>query len=312
MRALDAVFWSLVAVIPMASAAGPFPIEREAGGCLVERLAGGDGVSYNQFFGASPDGRKLALGWEVQQPDKSWTRGAFLLDLKTGEREALPLNNAASFSPDGKKLVTGFYSGSRLLRTEIVEFDLAGRQLRFLAPDAQGDWLPSYFPDGRSVLFNSTRTGASDLYRVDVASGKTTQLTNDPRYEAHASASPDGKSVLYHRQQKAADYAVMQMMLAGGTVEILGDGPGEESYPAASPRGDIIAFSSDRDAAAGKNDIYLMAADGAMRRKLTADPVNDAYASWSPDGRYLYYNAQHEDGTRILRTAILGDDCRRK
>src|SRR5829696_8202002 len=135
---------AFVGLFTASAARAQFQTSIDPSGCRVERIAFGDGRSYHQFHGVSPDGRKLAVGWETLAPE-TVTRGAFLLDLQTGAREDLPaLNNAASFSPDGRKVVSGFQTGSPSLRTEIVEYDLATHQLTFLAPDPQGDWLPTY------------------------------------------------------------------------------------------------------------------------------------------------------------------------
>lgn len=131
MRAV--VLASTMGLISAGAMAAPFPVETEAGGCRVERLAGGDGVSYTQFFGASPDGRQIVLGQEKVQPGGTLRAlPSFLLDLETGARTTLPsLNNAATFSPDGRTLVAGIYTGSRLLRTEIVEYDLETKLMKF-------------------------------------------------------------------------------------------------------------------------------------------------------------------------------------
>jgi hypothetical protein len=46
-----------------------------------------------------------------------------------------------------------------------------------------------------------------------------------------------------------------------------------------------IAFTSFRDGELG--DIWTMNPDGTQLRKLTAGPLYDAQADWSPDGRKL-------------------------
>src|SRR5262245_37054289 len=114
---------AIILSLCMASAAqAQFQASTDPTGCRVERLTPGDARSYHQFHGLSPDGRKLAVGWETIAPDPV-TRGAFLIDLHTGAHEDLPaLNNAASFSPDGRKVVSGLQTGSPALRTEIVEY----------------------------------------------------------------------------------------------------------------------------------------------------------------------------------------------
>ena len=46
-----------------------------------------------------------------------------------------------------------------------------------------------------------------------------------------------------------------------------------------SPDGKQIAFTSDRD---GNGEIYVMNADGSNQTRLTSDPADDYYPSWSP------------------------------
>jgi len=290
-----------------------FAVSVDPSGCRVERVAFGEGKSYHQFHGVSPDGRKLAVGWETIAPDPV-SRGAFLIDLQTAAREDLPaLNNAASFSPDGRKVVSGFQTGSPGLRTEIVEYDLATHQLTFLAPDPQGDWLPTYSHDGRSVIFNSYRTGGSDLYRLDRETRAVEALTNDPRYEAHAQLSLDDRRIAFHRQIKDNDYAVQILDLATRDVTSIADTPSEEAYPAWSPDGRMLVFSSTRGNADGETDLYIATTDGTIVRRLTSAPGRDTYADWSADGRYIYFNSSRgrERGTDVYRIEMRGDDCRR-
>lgn len=299
--------WLLAAVVASAG-----PVETESGGCRVERVLGPDGTGYNQVYGVSPDGRRFAIGVYDERPDGTVDKRAFILDLESGARTPLPvLNNAASFSPDGRKLVSAFYTGHPVLETEIVEYDLESQTMRLLSPASGGDWLPTYAPDGRSVVFNSFRHGQSELYRVDLETLRTTRLTEDPAYDAQATVAADGETVLFHRQIGEGDFAVARRA-ADGTVTLLTDWPGEESYPALSPDGRWIAFSSDRESGApGANDLWLMRADGAAARRLTAHPANDAYAVWAPDGRSVFYSAQREGSAILYRVAVEDGDCLR-
>ena len=292
---------------------GPFPVELDAGGCRIERVTSGRDTSYHQFHGLSPDGRRLVVGWETLGPDHP-ARGAFLVELQSGAHGELPaLNNAASFSPDGAALVSGFQTGSPGLRTEIVEYDLGTHQLKFLAPDPLGDWLPTYSADGGAIVFNSFRTGGSDLYRLDRSSGNLERLTDDPRYEAHAQLSRDGRRIVFHRQVEGADYAVEILDLATRQIRAIANTPAEEAYPAWSPEADRIVFSSDRGRAPGDADLYIADTAGRVRRQLTATPGKDTYADWSPDGRFIYFNSGRgrRQGTDVFRIAMRGDDCRR-
>lgn len=302
---------TLAAGVTIARAAPALPVETDPSGCRLELVAGDDGRNLVFHQGVSPDGRRLAIGWD-RKVGETTTRGAFVLDLETGERAELPgLNNAASFSPDGRRLVAANYPGPRELKTEVVELDLASGQTRTLASDPAMEWLPSYSPDGRWIVFNSLRSGGSDIYRVSTDSGTVTRLTEDPRYEAHGDISPDGDRVVFHRQIAGDDYGLAILDLGNGAVRELPGQSSEEAYPAWAPDGRRLSLSSDELQAVGQGDIYLADDEGRLLRRLTAHPAKDAYSAWSPDGRYLYFVSFRAEGSRVYRLEIIGDDCRR-
>ncbi len=65
----------------------------------------------------------------------------------------------------------------------------------------------------------------------------------------------------------------------------------EERYPAWSPDGRKIVFTSNRQD--GKTyDLYIASADGSGVKKLTNMPVNSVayWASWTVDGLWIYFN----------------------
>lgn len=261
------------------------------------------------FHGLSPDGRKLAIGWD-RGSGANTQRGAYLLDLRTGQRTPLPhLNNAPSFSPDGRHLISANYAADRSLKTELVELDLRDGSARSLASGPSAEWLGSYSSDGRWILFNSTRTGASDLYRIRRADGRVERLTDDPRYEAHAQFFDRDRQVIFHRQVGGDDYDIVIRDLRNRTERAIGSTPAEEGYPAMSSDGRWIAFS-----AVTKNgqqpNLFVMRADGSGGRQLTDGPLKDAYATWSRDGRSIIFVRFDPGGSKILRLAVRNGSCR--
>ena len=57
------------------------------------------------------------------------------------------------------------------------------------------------------------------------------------------------------------------------------DNPTAASWPAWSPDGTKIAFTSARD---GNEEIYVMNADGTGQTNVTNNPAGDYYPSWGP------------------------------
>jgi TolB protein len=276
--------------------------------CRAEPVtAAGEGAVL--YRGISPGGRELALGWE-RGSGPARQRGAFILNLRTGKRTPLPhLNNAPSFSPNGRFLVSANYAADKTLRTEIVELDRRTGLARTYASAPSGEWLASYAPNGRTVLFNSTRTGGSDIYEINRASGAVRQVTSDPRYEAHASYVDGGRRILFHRQTAGDNYDIVIRDLTSGAETMVGATPLEEAYPAMSPDGRWIAFSAS-DAPGEQPNLYLMRRDGSGRYRLTSGADKDAYATWSADGRAVYFVRFGKGDSRIYRIALRSGSCR--
>ena len=177
-------------------------------------------------------------------PDSA--HGTYLLDLDRGTLEPIAqLNNGGSFSFDGRNLVAAVNRGAR--RWNIVELDLRTRQTEDIAPDSAADFLPSYSPSGKYIVFNSSRTGRSDLYLYERATRALTRLTTFDGYDAHAQVSPDERSIVFHREVTRGNDDLILLDLQTGTERSLTSAPGEESYPAFSPDGHDIAYSNDRD-----------------------------------------------------------------
>lgn len=294
-RALPAL---CVAALPLwGCATARFATLPDAGGCRVERIAFEPGVLQFQFNGVSPDGRTLAVGWE-----RDGRYGAYLLDLGSGKRTDLPsaFDNAVSFSPDGRRLVSAVRTPDR--RTEILELDRASGATRVIASHESADFLPSYSRDMSRLVFNSYRTGRSDLYVADLDTGALTQLTTFDGYDAHAQLSPDETRIAFHRNVGQDNYEVVVLTLASGREQVLAPAPGGDAYPAWSPDGRHLVFSSDRGNPPGQNDLYLMTAEGRIVRRLTHGS-NDTYPSWAPNGRDIYFVSTRE-GRGVYRLRL--------
>ncbi len=84
--------------------------------------------------------------------------------------------------------------------------------------------------------------------------------------------------------------------------------PANDVFPAWSPDGSQITFSSDR-AEAGNRDIYVGNADGTGLTRLTNSPGEDRGTSWTSDGELIvFHSARNRDATHTFDIFTMNPD----
>jgi TolB protein len=150
---------------------------------------------------------------------------------------------------------------------------------------ASGNELPTWSPDGRTLLYVSL-TGSdalhTDLSSTNVATGRTTRLTRTPGLDADPAWSPDGRSIAWI-SDRSGRVAIWRMRSDGTGGHRLSDGP-NDAQPAWSPDGRRIAFLD-----LSRGALEVMDANGAHRHRIVSPRPSGGPAppAWSPDGRTL-------------------------
>jgi fatty-acid desaturase len=80
---------------------------------------------------------------------------------------------------------------------------------------------PFFLPDGHSVLYTSIRNGQADIYRYDIRSGATSQVTNTPESEYSPTLMPDGKNISVVRVEADGTQRLWKFSLAGGSPSLI-------------------------------------------------------------------------------------------
>ncbi len=107
--------------------------------------------------------------------------------------------------------------------SDIFIIDVASHngQLKFGAPKKITDVVgynnqPSFTADGQSILYTSIRDKQADIYRYDLHSGATTQVTKTPESEYSPTLMPDGKSISVVRVEADNTQRLWKFPLADG------------------------------------------------------------------------------------------------
>src|SRR6266705_632278 len=75
---------------------------------------------------------------------------------------------------------------------------------------------PSFLPGGQSILYTSIRDKQADIYRYDISSHTTSQITKTPESEYSPTLMPDGKSISVVRVEADGAQRLWKFPLAGG------------------------------------------------------------------------------------------------
>ena len=102
----------------------------------------------------------------------------------------------------------------------------------------------------------------------------------------------------------------------GGNQQNLTNIPGFDNKPSWSPDGKRIAFASARDGHINAHgfpsfEIYVMDADGSDPQRLTENPNQDEFPSWSPDGKRIAFASTRDGNYEIYVMDADGSDSQR-
>jgi Tol biopolymer transport system component len=219
------------------------------------------------------------------------------------QQTAVP-ERVAYISSDGERfLVLPRPRGPQL--QQITIFDRQGQIVKKVGePGLYGQ--PSFSPDARRLLVTKAdlQTGQADLWTIELASGKTTRLTNDTLPKAGPLWSPDGKYI-YYSSFRNGDWPIFRRPSdgSGGEELVFRYTPGAGlTVTDISPDGRFLVCDSGGVILV----LPLTGSDPASRKEIEylRDEFTDNVGRLSPDGKFLAFRsdeAQPERGEVYVR-----------
>jgi Tol biopolymer transport system component len=188
-----------------------------------------------------------------------------------------------------------FMTGTAQTRTQLLWMDRAGHRLERVGEPADYTYggTPAISPDGRRAvmaILNPDR-GTSDVWIVDLATGRRRRLTVDDDDHPGCAWSHDGTRVAvnFGGSRPGAVPLVLKSVDGSGT-DTVATMPGWLWPTAASPDGRFILFNSDR----GRGGSDLLAAPVSGPGEPIAVAAGAGYeqaGQFSPDGRFVAYSS---------------------
>ncbi|HEY2275261.1 MAG TPA: CehA/McbA family metallohydrolase [Steroidobacteraceae bacterium] len=246
-------------------------------------------------------------------PHSYYYREMYLPQLTSGP-------SSLAWAPDSRALV---YSMAGSLWRQSVDSTSAAQ-----LTDGPGyDYQPDWSPDGRYIVYASSRGSAIELMLLELSSGRATQLTHGGAVNVEPRFSPDGQRIVFVSSAYQRHFHLFLAELHGSEiaepVRLSGENRStlpryyysaydHEINPVWTRDGQSVVFVSNRGHIYGTGGLWRMPATaGAEATELHYEETSwQARPDFSPDGQRLVYSSYLGRNTQqlwLLPAAAGGD-----
>ena len=215
--------------------------------------------------------------------------------------------------PRGKKYVWPVYNSY-----EIYITDKKGKNPALLIGGMGYDAEATVSPNGKYIIFTSTRSGDLELWRYEIKTKKLLQLTNTLGYDGGAFFANDSKKIVWRASRpngtgvdeykellknglvEPSDLNIYTADIEGKNVKQITDIKGANWAPFMHPDGKRIVFSSNNHSVGKPGrprfNLFVINIDGSALKQVTYDPVFDAFPMFSFDGKKIVFSSNRNNG----------------
>jgi len=251
----------------------------------------------------SPDGE-----WIAFDSNREGSREIYLIRPDGSQMTRLTDTNhsidkrSPTWSPDGKSLAfSAFLDVEQIYVLDVEEsrdnpYDPLAGVHRPISDRYVSSYSPAWSPDGSKIAYTSDdEYGDTQIFEVDVASGKRTQLTDGEAFKTGASWSPDGTRLAYSSKADG-DFEIYLLLLKDRRVVQLTANGYADTGVSWSPDGNYLVYASD---ATGTDQLYITTREGEKPTRLTFDSFVNGDASWSPSGCCIAFVSNRDGNAEI-------------
>lgn len=264
----------------------------------------------DQIFIMNADGSKLINGEKYQLVSTGKGRTTCSYFTKDGKIIYASTHEHGENCPESKMFANGRYVWPLFNSYDIYIANKDGSDTKVLIGGDGYDAEATVSPDGKYIVFTSTRSGDLELWRYEIKTGKLLQLTNELGYDGGAFFSRDSKKIVWRASRpKGEDAETYKKLLKDGYVEpkelniFIADIDGKNVQqvthlnganwaPFFHPSGKKILFCSNHHSLAqgGRRfDIFMINVDGTGLEQITNSGIFDAFPMFSYNGKKLVW-----------------------
>ncbi|HXD12016.1 MAG TPA: TIR domain-containing protein [Anaerolineales bacterium] len=194
------------------------------------------------------------------------------IEITRTPTDAKPVDNYPD--PIGKIIYTCQVGGD-----EVCVMNPDGKGQKQLTDSPLASFNASLSPDGKKAVFITIDSKISEIYELDIDTGKTKQLTDLKKNLGSPEISPDNQNIIFHYRSGNDNLQLWIMNRDGSEPREFYKSPGRDAHdPTWSPDGTRILFAEGRG---DNNKLYIMDSTG-HESKLVNDSIDTRGRSdWS-------------------------------
>lgn len=195
---------------------------------------------------------------------------------------------------------------------DIYVTDANGENTELLIGGEGYDAEATVSPDGKYIIFTSTRSGDLELWRYEIETGDLLQLTDEVGYDGGAFFSRDSQQIVWRASRptgedaekylallednavQPADLEIFVADIDGSNVRQITDLGGANWAPFFHPSGEKILFTTNHhmmETDPRQFDIFMVDADGSNLEQITHSGTFDAFPMFSYDGTKIAFSS---------------------
>jgi serine/threonine protein kinase len=206
-----------------------------------------------------------------------------------------------SYANDGKRAAVTVLNRATGLG-DIWIYDLARAVRDRLTNDSGLTLTPVWSNDGRSIVYALAAGTLPHLFRRDLTTSASEELTPSGKFQFAGSFSPDGNTLFFEQTVPRTRVDILRLDMRTRTAQPMLNSTFSESDPQASPDGRWLAFSSN---SAGSEEVYLQSLGAGDVHRVRISTSGGNSPRWRRDGQELFYLSK-ENGVMSVTPKIAG------